>query len=349
VTNGTILTVGTNTVSVVFTPSDTADYGSASAQVAIVVTPATPVITWGNPPSLVQGVPLSAAQLNATANVPGGFTYTPAAGAVLPVGTNTLAVVFTPTDSTDYTPATAQVTLVVNQTVVVPVAPVLTWGAPSSIIYGTALGAAQLNATANVPGIFTYTPAAGTILPVGTKVLGVLFTPTDTTDYTTASAQVTLVVTPATPVITWGNPAPVASGTALGAAQLNATANVPGSFVYSPPAGTVLPAGTNSLGVVFTPADAVDYTSASAQVMLVVNQSTAVAPMLSITLASGEATVSWPLTAGFGLFTSPSVGPLAAWTAAPSGTIVTNQGTVVFSTIAGEPAAFFRLQQQSGN
>ena len=47
------------------------------------------------------------------------------------------------------------------------------------------------------------------------------------------------------PTITWANPADIPLGTALGSAQLNATANVPGTFVYNPPAGTVLAAGNN--------------------------------------------------------------------------------------------------------
>ncbi len=37
--------------------------------------------------------------------------------------------------------------------------PTVTWAAPANIVYGTALGATQLNATANTPGTFAYTPA----------------------------------------------------------------------------------------------------------------------------------------------------------------------------------------------
>src|SRR6185295_15847223 len=39
-----------------------------------------------------------------------------------------------------------------------PQAPVITWPAPPAITYGTALGPTQLNATANVPGTFAYSP-----------------------------------------------------------------------------------------------------------------------------------------------------------------------------------------------
>ena len=81
-------------------------------------------------------------------------------------------------------------------------APTITWGPLANIVYGTPLGAAQLDASSTVAGVFTYTPAAGTILPTGQQKLNVSFAPTDTTDYTTATASVTLTVIPGTPVIT---------------------------------------------------------------------------------------------------------------------------------------------------
>lgn len=72
--------------------------------------------------------------------------------------------------------------------------PSLTWSTPAAIAYGTALGASQLNAMANIAGNFTYTPPAGAVLPEGNHTLNVVFTPTDTGNYTTASANVTLKV-----------------------------------------------------------------------------------------------------------------------------------------------------------
>ena len=71
----------------------------------------TPAITWPTPAPLAYGLPLSATQLNATANAPGAFVYTPASGTVLSPGSHTLSVTFTPTDTTDYTTATDTVTL----------------------------------------------------------------------------------------------------------------------------------------------------------------------------------------------------------------------------------------------
>jgi len=76
----------------------------------------------------------------------------------------------------------------------------------------------------------------------------------------------------ATPLISWSNPADISSGTALGSAQLNATANVPGTFVYTPSANTVLPVGSGQLLTVnFMPSDSVDYNPASASVRINVN------------------------------------------------------------------------------
>jgi len=147
-----------------------------------------------------------------------------------------------------------------------PVAPVITWPAPAPITVGTALSATQLNATTTVPGAFVYSPAAGTQLGVGNgQQLSVTFTPTDTTNYTTATASVAIDVLKATPVITWATPADIVYGTALSATQLNATASVPGTFAYTPAAGTILPVGVGqSLTVTFTPTAGATYTSASA-------------------------------------------------------------------------------------
>src|SRR5207248_2472690 len=91
-----------------------------------------------------------------------------------------------------------------------------------------------------------------------------------------------LIIAKATPVITWANPADVTAGTALGPAQLNATANVPGTFTYTPPAGTVLPAGNGrTLSVSFTPTDSADYNTATKSVSI--NVKPAVSSGLSIT------------------------------------------------------------------
>ena len=249
----------------------------------------TPVITWNTPHGITYGTALSAEQLNATANVPGTFSYSPAAGTILPAGTDTLTVTFTPTDTTVYTTATASVTLSVRVA-----APTITWNTPAAITYGTGLGTAQLNASSSVSGTLVYTPSAGTILSAGQQTLSVEFTPTDSVDYSTAFGSVVLTINKATPVITWPAPAPVPYGTLLSATQLNASAGVPGTFAYNPAAGFAPPVGTDTLTTTFTPADTQDYATAMASVQLNVTSSFSLsAPSIGIVQNnSGTITVS---------------------------------------------------------
>ena len=130
--------------------------------------------------------------MNATVNgdIAGTFTYTPASGAVLGAGSQTLSVTFTPTDTTTYNSATKTVTLVVNKAT-----PVITWATPASVYTGTTLSSTQLNATASVAGTFVYTPVSGTAMnTAGNQTLSTVFTPTDTSNYNNASASVTLTV-----------------------------------------------------------------------------------------------------------------------------------------------------------
>jgi hypothetical protein len=51
----------------------------------------------------------------------------------------------------------------------------------------------------------------------------------------------------------------------ISSTQLDATASVPGTFVNSLAAGTVLAAGTQTLSVTFTPHDTTDYATATAR------------------------------------------------------------------------------------
>jgi len=306
--SGTVPTAGSQTLSVSFTPTDATDYTAASASVTLVVNAATPVISWTTPAAITYGTALSAAQLNATANTSGRFVYTPASGTVLPAGSQTLSVTFTPADATDFTTASANVTLLVNKA-----APAITWAIPTAITYGTALGATQLNATTNTAGTFVYSPVSGTVLPAGSQTLSVTFTPTDATDFTTTTASVNLVVNKAAPAITWANPAAITYGTALGATQLSAAASVAGSFVYSPTAGTVVSAGSQTLSVTFTPTNAIDYTTATATVALVVNRATP--------------TITWAMPAAITLGTVLSGTQLNATASVP--------GTFVYTPPAG--------------
>jgi uncharacterized delta-60 repeat protein len=77
-------------------------------------------------------------------------------------------------------------------------------------------------------------------------------------------------------IVAWDTPLPITYRTLLGPTQLNARANVAGTFDYSPGAGTALDASTQlqTLSVTFTPADQTLYPIVTKTVTLMVNQAT---------------------------------------------------------------------------
>ena len=203
--------------------------------------------------------------------------------------------------------------------------PAITWATPAAIAYGTALGAAQLNAAANVPGNFAYQsgrwgnhpgrrksesrgdvhtgrysrlqhflgkrhahgqqsgslggawanltqtsrmarlkqlllqlhlrawpsrvsysdigvhspmgPRQRLLTSGGRNLLGNRHDQRPRELHRGNTASGTLTVKQAAPSITWPTPSAITYGAALDAAQLNATAGVPGSFVYKPRCG----------------------------------------------------------------------------------------------------------------
>lgn len=300
------------------------NYTATNAVGTLVIDKATPTVTWANPSAITYPTALSGTQLNATASVAGVFTYTPASGTVLNAGSNVLSVNFTPTDAANYNSVNnTTVTIVVNKaTATINVSNLTQFfdGNPKPVTVTTtpaALGviAITYNGSPTAPSAvgsypvhvtltnanYTATPFDGTLvisnsaaaifitnllqvytgspLPVTvtTNPSGLAYTityagsptvPTNVGSYQViatlnspfvgADTQ-TLVISKATPVITWPNPADIAFGTALSGTQLNASASVAGVFVYNPVSGTVLNVGTQNLSVTFTPTDAANY------------------------------------------------------------------------------------------
>lgn len=157
--------------------------------------PLTPTITWPAPATAIYGVPLSSAQLNATATstllsgltttgstgllttapVPGTWTYIPPAGSVLPAGVNTLTAIFTPTSV--ITPATTAANAYKTYTIATASVPILvgtvnltTTGALSAIAGGYQLVVTVTNnGNVTAPGVqltgATLGGVSGTPLP----------------------------------------------------------------------------------------------------------------------------------------------------------------------------------------
>ena len=264
--------VGTYPITPTAAGANLANYTVVTTNGTLTVTQATPVITWNNPASIAYGTALSTTQLNATATVPGGFAYTPAAGAILNAGTQTLSVTFTPTDTTDYKPVTQTAQIVVNKATLTVTA------ADANRIYNTANPTFTGTVTGAVNGdTFTesFTTTAILSSPVGTYPITPTAAGANLANYTVVvTTNGTLTVTQATPVVTWNNPAAITYGTALSATQLNATATVGGGFAYTPAAGAILNAGTQTLSVTFTPTDTTNYKSVTQTAQIVVNKAT---------------------------------------------------------------------------
>src|SRR5208282_5783109 len=214
--------------------------------IAVTATPNSTVVnqnvTWNGTLSALDGYSGSVA-LTCTAGAPGTCaitpaTLTPTAGGVgfaVTLGSATVGTFDFAIQGTDgtLTQATPTETLAVNKAT-----PTITWATPSAITYGTPLSPTQLNATASVAGTFVYSPASGTVLGAGSQTLSVTFTPIDTTDYNTATATVTLVVTAAAD-FTW---------TDTGTTSVTLLAGQSASYTF---AAAPVGGGTYSSGVSF--------------------------------------------------------------------------------------------------
>jgi uncharacterized repeat protein (TIGR03803 family) len=302
----------------------------------------TPVISWPAPAPITYGTVLSSTQLDATANVPGTFTYTPAAGAILTAGSQTLSVMFTPTDATDYNDASASVSLQVNAE------PVTFTVSPVSFTYnGSAQGP---TITPSVTGATYSTSGATSATAAGSYSV----TATATGNYTGTSGPMAWMIAQATSVVSWTAPAPITYGTALDSIEFNATANVPGTFAYTPAAGTVPNVGTQTLAVAFTPTDTADYNNASASVSLTVNAQPVtftISPVSFTYNGSAQGPTITPSVAGATYSTSGTVSATAAGsysvTATATGNYTGTSGSIAWTITnssregpySGSPAA----------
>jgi hypothetical protein len=227
-----------------------ASYGSLTATTTLVLTVIAPSFTLASAPAAVELVTggagsstVTIAALNgfsgsvslAISGLPGGVTaawsqnpatassvLTLTAGSTAAVGSVTATIA----GSSGALSATALLPVTVRST------PTITWATPAAIVYGTALSATQLDATANVPGSFVYSPAAGSVLAIGSNRLSAVFTPDDASDYLTATAAVTLAVHAAAPILASLSPAVITAGSAAFTLTANGVNFTSSSQIY---------------------------------------------------------------------------------------------------------------------
>ena len=176
--------VGTYPIVPSATGANLAFYVVSSFNGVLTVSGTPTTITLGNLNQTYDGSPKPVSVTTVPAGLASTVTYN--SNTMPPTQPGTYTVVATITDP-NYT-GTANGVLTVTAG-----ANTVTWNAPSAIVYGTALSAAQLNATTSVPGVFVYAPAAGTVLQPGSQTLSVVFTPTAAGQLPTSFSVVLLV------------------------------------------------------------------------------------------------------------------------------------------------------------
>jgi glucuronoarabinoxylan endo-1,4-beta-xylanase len=143
--------------------------------------------------------------LNARANVPGTYTYSPAAGVKPEVGVQTLSLTFTPQDTSRYSAST-----VVRRLTVHKAQPPVRWDLPAAVLQGSALTPSQIStAPYAIYGIqgaadpASYMTADGrplgtaTTATAGSALILATFVPRDTAHYTSSVISTTLTIKPA--------------------------------------------------------------------------------------------------------------------------------------------------------
>jgi hypothetical protein len=189
-TTSTAPSAGTVNQPVTFTPTDTANYNTASTTASVTVNKADATVTWPTAATITYGEALSAATLTGGSG-DGTFAFTspstvPSAGAA-----QSYQVTFTPA-SGNYKTATQTVSVTVNKaTPTISFVP-----SASAISFGQTLASSVLsNGTASVDGSFSFTTTS-TAPSAGTVNQPVTFTPTDTANYNTTSTTVSVRVNP---------------------------------------------------------------------------------------------------------------------------------------------------------
>ena len=129
--------------------------------------------------------------------------------------------------------------------------PTIDWSNPVPIIYGTALGVTQLNATASVLGAFVYNPPAGNVLNAGNnQILSVTFSPTDAINYNQVIKEVAINVSKADQTITFNALADKTYGDAP--FTVSATNSAPENPITFSAVGNCSSSGTNGSTITIT-------------------------------------------------------------------------------------------------
>jgi len=236
--NSTLTITGAGTIVIAADEAGNTNYAAATeVQQNIIVSPESQTITYTGPTAAIFGTGTQTLSATATSGLPVTFSVVSgpgivsgANGSTLTItGVGTILIAANQAGNTNYAVAT-QVTqnIVVSQGT-----PVLGWTPGTSTLpFGTPIGSAVLDASASVPGNFSYTAqlgagspqsiSAASVLAVGSYTLTATFTPTDAVDYISGgTTTASFTITKATPTVTLATSS--SSITAGSAVKLTAT------------------------------------------------------------------------------------------------------------------------------
>jgi hypothetical protein len=227
----------------------TPNYQPSFTQASLIISKAVPVVTIVAGTFTFDGQPHAA-----TASVTGvggsslgPVTITYNGGTAVPTNAGTYEVSASFAGDTNYAPASGSATITIGKATTT-----LSWNAPAAIGYGTPLGAGQLNATANLPGTFVYSPAGGIVLGAGAgRPLAATFTPADSANYIGGTVSTTIDVVPAPLVVRthdaakiYGAPVPGFTAAFTGLVNGDTPASLAGALAFATAATSSSPVGT---------------------------------------------------------------------------------------------------------
>lgn len=283
---------GTPSYDVKFTPTDTTNYNTVTRSVSLTVNKANQSLSIGSNLTVTYGT------ANATLTVTGTKAGTPTwsssntnvatvANGVITyknVGSSTITCVYP--GNTNYNSITKTITVTVNKAT-----PTLTAGTATAITYGQTLASSTITAgtaknpnnSATVAGKWAWTNSA-TKPNAGTQSCSVTFTPTDTTNYNTATVNYSVKVNKASQspfgtftdlTKTYGDAAYSASFTGQGTFTV-ASSNTAVATVTKTAEGkfTITIVGAGSTNITCTFAGNTNYNSATATKTLTVKKNT---------------------------------------------------------------------------
>jgi hypothetical protein len=292
--SGSTLTVagaGSSVITATFTPTDSTRYNTATTTMTVTVGKGSPTFSaWSGVSKNFGDSAFTVTAPSVIGSVPGTFAYSSGTTSVISVSGSTLTVAgagnsiitatFTPTNTTNYNTATTTMTVAVGKG-----SPTFSaWSNVSKNFGDSAFTVTAPTVTGSVPGTFTYSSGTPSVISVsgstltvvgaGNSVITATFTPTNTTNYNTATTFMTVTVGKGSPTFSaWSNVSKNFGNPAFTVTAPTVIGSVPGTFTYSSATTsvisvsgttlTVVGAGNSVITATFTPNDSTNYNTAT--------------------------------------------------------------------------------------